>query len=94
MKKNRFFDQLKFMFAKFNGKCNECGMSIKKGDPVVYMAEYKIIMHMLCFRHGPQIHNQRYLLSGKDKKRKINYFLETKTEFMIILHKLKNMKRG
>ena len=92
MKKNRFFDQLKFMFARYDSECNECGMSIKKGDPIVYMASYKITMHMLCFKHGPQIHNQRYLLTGGNDKRKINYFIETKIQFMILLHKLIRIK--
>lgn len=88
----RFYDQLRFILAKFDGKCPECNHKINKGEPIVHMLQYKITMHLYCFRHGPQLHPQDKLLSGTDPRNTINFQVDLKARFMILLYRLINSK--
>lgn len=84
----RFYDQVHFLLAKYAGHCSECPMEVNKDDPVVFLSDYRVTMHLECFRMGPPVRGEKPPWSPRE----MTY--ETKARFFKLLSSVKGGVSG
>lgn len=83
------YKNIHYLYAKYKSECPECQQPIVPGDAIVYMSEFAVSMHFDCFYHGPVISYPDKRLSKNPKPVLIDPRFGMKTQFMILLYRLK-----
>lgn len=89
----RFYERIHYLYAKYTSTCPECGKRINAGDAIVYMSEFQVSLHFDCFYRGPVISWPDRNLS-KNGNVVIDPKFNLKTQFMILLYRLKKRSAG